>query len=74
MTNDDAYHLERDVPTKRQFGWSNLLVAPDEDPRSDSPSVGERATLIDFITGCCVGASVQSRWLGVPFRHRTCRF
>jgi uncharacterized damage-inducible protein DinB len=27
-------------------------VAPDEDPRSDATSVGERATLIDFVTGC----------------------
>ena len=28
------------------------FVAPDEDPRSETPSVGERATLIDFLTGC----------------------
>jgi uncharacterized damage-inducible protein DinB len=50
MTNDDADRL--DIPTERRFGWSNLFVAPDEDPRSESTSVGERATLLDFIKGC----------------------
>src|ERR1700723_3814846 len=42
----------QDVPSERHFGWSNLFVAPDEDPRSDSTSIGERATLIDFLKGC----------------------
>lgn len=50
MTNDEGSHL--DIPTERRFGWSNLFVAPDEDPRSESTSVGERATLLDFIKGC----------------------
>jgi uncharacterized damage-inducible protein DinB len=50
MTNPDESYLA--IPTERRFGWSNLFVTPEEDPRSPSTSVGERATLIDFITGC----------------------
>jgi uncharacterized damage-inducible protein DinB len=52
MTNDETSQPDPDIPTERRFGWSNLFVAPEEDPRSDVPSVGERATLIDFLTGC----------------------
>jgi uncharacterized damage-inducible protein DinB len=52
VTRDEANHLDHDIPTERRFGWSNLFVAPDEDPRSEATSVGERATLIDFLTGC----------------------
>ena len=80
MTNDDAEHLDPDVPTERRFGWSNVFVAPDEDPRSEATSVGERATLIDFLTGCrqtlelkCQGLG-PSRWPGDPSRRRTCHF
>jgi hypothetical protein len=47
VTNDDAEHLDPDVPTERRFGRSNVFVAPDEDPRSEATSVGERATLIE---------------------------
>lgn len=52
MTNDDDHPLGPDVPTERRFGWENVFVAPDEDPRSDATSTGERATLDDFLTGC----------------------
>jgi uncharacterized damage-inducible protein DinB len=52
MSDDDVNHPVPDIPTERRFGWSNLFVTPDQDPRSESTSVGERATLIDFITGC----------------------
>jgi uncharacterized damage-inducible protein DinB len=48
VTNDD----HPDVPAERRFGWENVFVAPDEDPRSDATSTGERATLVDFLTGC----------------------
>jgi uncharacterized damage-inducible protein DinB len=51
MTHEDEDLREPTIPTERNFGWSNLFVAPDDDPRSDAPSVGERATLIDFLTG-----------------------
>jgi len=37
--------------TERRFGWADMFVAPDEDPRSQLPAVGERATLIDYLTG-----------------------
>ena len=52
VTENDAHHRDPDIPTERRFGWSNLFVAPEEDPRSVVPSVGEWATLIDFLTGC----------------------
>ncbi len=39
------------IPTERQFGWSNMFVPAEEDPRNFVPSVGERATLLDFLTG-----------------------
>jgi hypothetical protein len=61
MTNDDASHLQ--IPTERYFGWSNLFVAPEEDPRTPSTSVGERATLIDFITGCRQTLELKCRGL-----------
>jgi uncharacterized damage-inducible protein DinB len=63
MTNDDARHLEPDIPTERSFGWSNLFVSPDEDPRSQAPSVGERATLVDFLTGCRQTLELKCRGL-----------
>ena len=31
------------------FGWSNMFVAPEEDPRTDGGFVGERATLLGFL-------------------------
>jgi uncharacterized damage-inducible protein DinB len=66
MTNEDVSRLDPGIPTERRFGWSNLFVPPAEDPRSEAPSVGERATLIDFLTGCrqtlelkCQGLSAE---------------
>jgi uncharacterized damage-inducible protein DinB len=35
----------------RHFGWSNMFVAPAEDPRVQVPSTGERGTLNDFLAG-----------------------
>ena len=32
-----------------QFGWSNLFVHPDEDPRSSGGFTGERATLVGYL-------------------------
>jgi uncharacterized damage-inducible protein DinB len=63
MTNDEGNNLDPRVPTERHFGWSNLFVAPAEDPRSESTSVGERATLIDFITGCRQTLELKCRGL-----------
>jgi uncharacterized damage-inducible protein DinB len=64
VTNGDANHLDSDIPTERRFGWSNLFVAPDEDPRSQATSVGERATLVDFITGCRQTLELKCQGLG----------
>lgn len=64
VTNDDANHLDPEIPTERRFGWSNLFVPPDEDPRSEAPSVGERATLIDFLTGCRQTLELKCQGLG----------
>jgi uncharacterized damage-inducible protein DinB len=64
VTNDEAGHPDPYIPTERRFGWSNLFVAPDEDPRSAATSVGERATLIDFITGCRQTLELKCQGLG----------
>jgi uncharacterized damage-inducible protein DinB len=34
---------------ERRFGWSDMFVRPDEDPRSDGGFEGERATLVGFL-------------------------
>jgi len=33
----------------RQFGWSDMFVRPEDDPRSDTGFDGERATLVGFL-------------------------
>jgi uncharacterized damage-inducible protein DinB len=65
VTNNDANHVDPEIPTERHFGWSNLFVAPDEDPRSMATSVGERATLIDFLMGCRQTLELKCRDLDV---------
>ncbi len=38
------------VPVERRFGWENMFVTPEEDPRSDGPSENsERAVLLDYL-------------------------
>ena len=39
------------VPTEqdRRFGWWDMFVPPDQDPRFDGGFVGERATLIGYL-------------------------
>lgn len=50
MANEAEPHPADRLP-ERRFGWSDMFVAPNEDPRSQVPSVGERATLTDFLKG-----------------------
>ena len=38
-----------DDPPERRFGWSDMFVHPDEDPRTDGGFKGERATLVGFL-------------------------
>jgi hypothetical protein len=64
VAKDDARDLEADIPTERRFGWSNMFVAPEEDPRSQVPSVGERATLTDFLTGYRQTLELKCQGLG----------
>ncbi len=33
----------------RRFGWSDMFVHPDDDPRTDGGFQGERATLVGFL-------------------------
>jgi uncharacterized damage-inducible protein DinB len=39
---------DEDLPD-RQFGWSDMFVSPEEDPRTDGGFKGERATLAGFL-------------------------
>ncbi|HZT64597.1 MAG TPA: DinB family protein [Acidimicrobiales bacterium] len=50
MARDEEEEPPADLPPRR-FGWSNMFVAPEKDPRSQTPSVGERAALVDFLRG-----------------------
>jgi uncharacterized damage-inducible protein DinB len=34
----------------REFGWWDMFVSPEEDPRSQDPVTGERATLTEYLT------------------------
>ena len=36
-------------PPARRFGWSNMFVHPDDDPRRDEGFEGERATLAGYL-------------------------
>jgi uncharacterized damage-inducible protein DinB len=36
-------------PPERSFGWSDMWVAPEDDPRADGGFVGERATLVGYL-------------------------
>ncbi len=42
-------HENEESLAERRFGWSNMFVEPDDDPRSSAASVGERGTLTDYL-------------------------
>ena len=42
-------HDDQAQPTTREFGWSDMFVHPDDDPRADGGFTGERATLAGFL-------------------------
>jgi hypothetical protein len=46
---DPAGPAGPDDPPERRFGWSDMFVHPDEDPRTDGGFKGERATLVGFL-------------------------
>lgn len=37
------------APEERRFGWSNMFLDPDEDPRSQEDFHGERETLVGYL-------------------------
>jgi uncharacterized damage-inducible protein DinB len=41
----------QDEPVTRTFGWQDMFVRPEDDPRSDSGLGGERATLLGYLGG-----------------------
>jgi uncharacterized damage-inducible protein DinB len=47
-TNSDRSATAASVPT-RVFGWSDMWLDPDEDPRSEGGFEGERATLVGYL-------------------------
>jgi uncharacterized damage-inducible protein DinB len=53
MSSDSAPGQGRDTADgtgiTRTFGWQDMFVAPEEDPRTDGGLAGERATLIDYL-------------------------
>ena len=49
MPTEEEHGQQADVPVVRQFGWQDMFVSPEEDPRSQAPSTGERATLTDYL-------------------------
>lgn len=44
----DTPELDPSLP-QRRFGWRNMFVAPDEDPRCSAPTLGELATLTGYL-------------------------
>ena len=48
MLGGMAGNQESEWP-ERSFGWSNMFVAPEDDPRPRGEVGGERATLLDYL-------------------------
>jgi hypothetical protein len=41
---------DQGVEVERRFGWEDMFVAPEDDPRSDGPSENsERSVLVDYL-------------------------
>jgi uncharacterized damage-inducible protein DinB len=53
MSSDSAPGHGRDTAgdtgITRTFGWQDMFVTPEEDPRNDGTVTGERATLTDYL-------------------------
>ncbi len=48
QSSEQVTGQEKALPT-RQFGWWDMFVDPDNDPRSDGGFTGERDTLLGFL-------------------------
>jgi uncharacterized damage-inducible protein DinB len=70
---DAMAHDGTQSPIERQFGSSNMFVAPAEDPRVQVPSFGERGTLRDFLTGYRQTLELKCRGLdATQLAERSC--
>jgi hypothetical protein len=49
MTADEQANPAAAGEVVRTFGWKDVFLPPEEDPRSYGSPVGERATLIDYL-------------------------
>jgi uncharacterized damage-inducible protein DinB len=49
MSSEEQHNQEADLAVVRRFGWEDMFVPPEADPRSQAPSVGERATLTEYL-------------------------
>jgi uncharacterized damage-inducible protein DinB len=49
MSAEEQREQHTDTAVVRSFGWQDMFVAPEDDPRSQAPSAGERATLNDYL-------------------------
>jgi uncharacterized damage-inducible protein DinB len=49
MSGEDQPSPEGAGGVVRSFGWKDMFLAPDEDPRRESSPIGERATLVDYL-------------------------
>jgi uncharacterized damage-inducible protein DinB len=49
MSGEENHGQEAGAEVARSFGWENMFVAPQEDPRSQELTSGERATLISYL-------------------------
>ncbi|MFZ0059598.1 MAG: DinB family protein [Acidimicrobiales bacterium] len=60
-----------DAPVIRSFGWEDMFVPPDEDPRSQAPSVGERATLVNYLRA--YRQTLELKCAGLDAKALACR-
>ena len=49
MRGDETYGELPETVITRSFGWSDMFVAPDDDPRSDGGFEDERSTLVAYL-------------------------
>lgn len=73
VANDDTQDTVASLEVERRFGWSNMFVEPAEDPRVQVPSVGERATLNDFLAAYRQTLELKCRGLSADqLARRSC--
>jgi uncharacterized damage-inducible protein DinB len=57
----------------REFGWEDMFVPPEEDPRKEAPVTGERATLTEYLAHYRLTLEVKCRGLDAEgMARRSC--